>query len=89
MLLDEDTTVSELKTYNIRVKFLDDLKYGEFITAPSEEEAIQLFVEEYLYIYKGNNSAVDIYNNLNDLRRKNIELEAEVATLKAQLRGGK
>jgi len=89
MLLSEDTIVSELKTYNIRVKFLDDLKYGEFITAPSEEEAIQLFVEEYLYIYKGDNNAVDIYNNLNVLRRRNIELEAEVATLKAQLRGGK
>ena len=39
-----------LKTYQVKVKFLDDLKYGEFITAPSEEEAIKLFVEEYLYI---------------------------------------
>ena len=39
-----------LKTYQVKVKFLNDLKYGEFITAPSEEEAIKLFVEEYLYI---------------------------------------
>ena len=40
----------KLKTYNVVVKFLDDLKYGQFITAPSEEEAIKLFVEEYIYI---------------------------------------
>jgi hypothetical protein len=39
-----------LKTYHVRVKYLDDLKYGEFITAPSEEEALKLFVEEYLCI---------------------------------------
>ena len=39
-----------LKTYHVRVKHLDDLKYGEFITAPSEEEALKLFVEEYLSI---------------------------------------
>ncbi|AOV61997.1 hypothetical protein BOW86_gp073 [Synechococcus phage S-CAM7] len=39
-----------LKTYHVKVKFLDDLKYGEFITAPSEKEALKLFVEEYLYV---------------------------------------
>ena len=42
-----------LKTYHVKVKYLDDLKYGEFITAPSEEEAINLFVEEYLYVSSG------------------------------------
>ena len=39
-----------LKTYHVKVKYLDDLKNGEFITAPSEEEALKLFVDEYLYI---------------------------------------
>ena len=39
-----------LKTYQVKVKFMDDLSYGEFITAPSKEEAIKLFVEEYLYV---------------------------------------
>ena len=39
-----------LKTYNIKVKFPDELRNGEFITAPSKEEAIKLFVEEYIYI---------------------------------------
>jgi hypothetical protein len=39
-----------LTTYQIKVKFMDSLKYGQFVTAPSEEEAIKLFVEEYLYI---------------------------------------
>jgi len=39
-----------LKTYQIKVKCMDDLKYGEFITAPSKEEAIELFVEEYIHI---------------------------------------
>ena len=39
-----------LKTYQVKVKYLRDLMYGQFITAPSEEEAIKLFVEEYLYV---------------------------------------
>lgn len=39
-----------LKTYHIKVKFLEELRYGEFITAPTEEEAIKLFLEEYVYI---------------------------------------
>lgn len=39
-----------LKTYHLKVKFMDNLKYGQFITAPSEEEAIKLFIEEYIYI---------------------------------------
>ena len=39
-----------LKTYHIKVKFLSELRYGEFITAPTEEEAIKLFLEEYVYI---------------------------------------
>lgn len=40
----------KLKTFHLKVKFLDDLRYGEFITAPTEEEAIKLFIEEYIYI---------------------------------------
>jgi len=39
-----------LKTYHLKVKYIEDLKYGEFITAPTEEEAIKLFIEEYIYI---------------------------------------
>ena len=40
----------QLKTYTIKVKHLSDLRYGERITAPTEEEAIKLFLEEYVYI---------------------------------------
>ena len=40
----------KLKTYHFVVKFMDELKYGQFITAPSEEEAMKLFIEEYIYI---------------------------------------
>ena len=81
--------MKELKTHHVKVKFLDDLKYGQFITAPSEEEAIQLFVDEYLYIYRGENKAVDIYKTNRLLEKENIELKAEIATLQAQIRGGK
>ena len=37
-----------LKTYNIRIKFHQELKYGQSITAPDEETALKLFIEEYL-----------------------------------------
>ena len=40
----------KLKTFNVVVRDLDDLRYGQFITAPTEEEAIKLFVEEYIYV---------------------------------------
>ncbi len=40
----------KLKTYHLKVKFMDELRYGQFITAPTEEEAIKLFIEEYVYI---------------------------------------
>jgi hypothetical protein len=40
----------KLKTYHLKVKFMDELKYGQFITAPTKEEAIELFLEEYVYI---------------------------------------
>ena len=37
-----------LNTYSIRVKFQDELRYGQWITAPTEEEATNLFIENYL-----------------------------------------
>ena len=40
----------KLKTYHLKVKFMDELKYGQFITAPTKEKAIELFLEEYVYI---------------------------------------
>jgi len=40
----------KLTTYHLKVKFMDELKYGQFITAPTKEEAIQLFLDEYVYI---------------------------------------
>ena len=40
----------KLKTYHLKVKFMDELQYGQFITAPTKEEAIQLFLDEYVYI---------------------------------------
>ena len=39
-----------LKTYSIRVKFIDEMRYGQHITAPDEETALQLFIEEYLNV---------------------------------------
>lgn len=39
-----------LKTYNMRLKFWSDHKYPQQITAPTEEEAIKLWIEEYLDI---------------------------------------
>lgn len=39
-----------LKTYNMRLKFWGDHRYPQQITAPTEEEAIRLWVEEYLDI---------------------------------------
>ena len=45
-----------LKTYQVKVKFMENLKYGSFITAPSEEEALQLFVEEFLYVVPERNN---------------------------------
>ena len=40
----------KLKTFHLKVKFMDELTYGQFITAPNQEEAIKLFIEEYIYI---------------------------------------
>ena len=40
----------KLSTYHLKVKFMDELRYGQFITAPTKEEAIKLFLEEYVYI---------------------------------------
>ena len=37
-----------LKTYSVRVKFLEEMRYGQHITAPDEETALKLFIEEYL-----------------------------------------
>ena len=37
-----------LKTYSIKIKFLEELRYGQHITAPDEETALKLFIEEYL-----------------------------------------
>ena len=37
-----------LKTYSVRVKFHDEMKYPQQITAPDQETALQLFIEEYL-----------------------------------------
>ena len=39
-----------LKTYSIRVKFIDEMRYGQQITAPDEETALKLFIEEYLNV---------------------------------------
>ncbi len=39
-----------LKTYSIRVKFIDEMRYGQHITAPDEETALKLFIEEYLNV---------------------------------------
>lgn len=38
----------QLKTYSLRLKFWSDHRYPQQITAPTEEEAIKLWLEEYL-----------------------------------------
>ena len=37
-----------LNTYSVRVKFWSDHRYPQQITAPTEEEALKLWIEEYL-----------------------------------------
>ena len=39
-----------LKTYSIRILDYDTLRYGQHITAPDEETALKLFVEEFLSV---------------------------------------
>lgn len=39
-----------LKTYSIKVMDLDKHKYPEHITAPDEETALQLFIDEYIRV---------------------------------------
>lgn len=78
-----------LKTYHIKVKFLSELRYGEFITAPTEEEAIKLFLDEYVYIssVRDEPSGERVSTDMETLRAQNLELQAEIATLKAMYRG--
>ena len=73
-----------LKTYSVKVRKKDELQYGQWITAPTKEDAINLFVAEYLdvrFVRVEEESAIEI------LRRQNTELQAEVDTLKAYIRG--
>ena len=72
-----------LKTYSINIRRKDELQYGQWITAPTEEDAINLFVSEYLsikFIREEEEEELDI------LRRENTELRAEIATLRAYAR---
>lgn len=78
-----------LKTYHVKVKFMDELRYGQFITAPDQETATQLFLDEYVYIASARDEASGerAVTEIETLRSKNLELQAEVATLKAMYRG--
>lgn len=78
-----------LKTYHIKVKFLPELRYGEFITAPSEEEAIQLFLDEYVYISSVRDEAngQQVQTEIEALKQRNLELQAQLATIQAMYRG--
>ena len=73
-----------LKTYRVQVRRKDELQYGQWITAPTKEDAINLFVAEYLdvrFVRVEEEEAVET------LRRQNTELQSEVDTLKAYIRG--
>lgn len=75
-----------LKTFRVIVRRKDELQYGQWITAPTKEDAINLFVAEYLdvrFVREESEPEIDT------LRRQNTELRAEVDTLKAMLRGSK
>ena len=67
-----------LKTYSIRVRKQDELKYGQWVTAPTQEEAVDLFINEYLDV-----RFVKDETEMDRLRRENTELRSEIATLKA------
>lgn len=72
-----------LKTYSVQVRRKDELQYGQWITAPTKEDAINLFVAEYLDVRF---VRVEEEAEVETLRRKNTELQAEIDTLKAFLR---
>ena len=73
-----------LKTYRVQVRRKDELQYGQWITAPTKEDAINLFVAEYLDVRF---VRVEEEQAIETLRRQNTELQAEVDTLKAYIRG--
>lgn len=72
-----------LKTYRVNVRRKDELQYGQWITAPSEEDAINLFVAEYLDVRFVRHEREP---ELETLRRQITELRAENDTLKAYIR---
>ena len=76
----------QLNTYSIRVKFQDELKYGQWITAPSKEEATNLFVEEYLDVrfVREETKSLEGNEEVIELNRQILELQAQLATLRAQ-----
>ena len=41
-----------LNTYSVKVQYWTDHRYPQWITAPTEEEAIKLWVEQYLFVKK-------------------------------------
>ena len=75
-----------LKTYKIQVRRKEELQHGQWITAPTKEDAINLFVAEYLDVRF---VCVEEEAELDILRRQNTELRAEIDTLKAFLRNKK
>ena len=72
-----------LKTYRVQVRKKDELQYGQWITAPTKEDAINLFVAEYLDVRF---VRVEEEEQIETLRRQNTELQAEIDTLKAHIR---
>ena len=72
-----------LKTYRVQVRKKDELQYGQWITAPTKEDAINLFVAEYLDVRF---VRVEEEQQVETLRRQNTELQAEIDTLKAHIR---
>lgn len=39
-----------LNTYSVRILDYDTLRYGQHITAPDQETALKLFVEEFISV---------------------------------------
>lgn len=72
-----------LKTFSVQVRRKDELQYGQWITAPTKEDAINLFVAEYLDVRF---VRTEIEPEIDILRRENTELRSEIATLKAFVR---
>ena len=62
----------KLKTYHIKLKHIEDIiPWGQHITAPSEEEALRLFFEEYVHVV----GVIDPYERMVHSRKRESRIK--------------